>query len=267
MIIFKFFFKIISFLAKKLGYLVTIKKIKYNINYEIVDKNSWTPYLNFKNNKKLKLYFDTIYKSNSSHSDSFYKQLRFYSLFNIVENILKRDNYENFAECGCWKGHSSLGILNIMEQYSFKKKIFIFDSFEGGLSEKNDKDINLKRYIQNNKEIINQKNYFKSNYVDVVKLLENFNHAIIEKGWIPEVFEVAKDKKFSFVHIDVDLYQPTYDAINFFFNRLEKGGVIICDDYNCSDFPGAKLAIDKYLKNIKVNLFYEIPLGGCIIIK
>ena len=51
MIIVKFFFKLISFIAKKLGYLVTIKKIKYNINYEIVDKNSWTPYLNFNDNK------------------------------------------------------------------------------------------------------------------------------------------------------------------------------------------------------------------------
>ena len=265
MIIIKFIFKIIEFFADKLGYLITIKKIKSNINVEIIDKNTWTPYLN--KNKKLKLYFETIYKSKSNHSDSFYKQLRFYSLFNIVENILKKKNYANFAECGCWKGHSSLGILKMMEEYNFKKKFFIFDSFEGGLSDKNDKDINPKRYIQNNKEILNQKNYFKSSFEDVNKLVENFNYAIINKGWIPEVFKIVKDEKFSFVQIDVDLYQPTYDSIEFFFNRLENGGVIICDDYNCSDFPGAKLAIDKYLKNVKVNFFYEIPLGGCVIIK
>ena len=48
---------------------------------------------------------------------------------------------------------------------------------------------------------------------------------------------------------------------------IEVGGIIICDDYNCSDFPGAKNAIDEFIKNKSINLFYEIPLGGCIIIK
>jgi hypothetical protein len=46
-----------------------------------------------------------------------------------------------------------------------------------------------------------------------------------------------------------------------------EGGVIHCDDYNISQFTGCKDAIDEYLKDKKINLFYETPLGGCFIIK
>ena len=46
------------------------------------------------------------------------------------------------------------------------------------------------------------------------------NFIILLKGWIPSRFEEVKDKNFSFVHIDVDLYQPTLDSLNFFNNFI-----------------------------------------------
>jgi hypothetical protein len=35
------------------------------------------------------------------------------------------------------------------------------------------------------------------------------------KGWIPDRFVEVRDKSFCFVHIDVDLYQPTSDSLHF----------------------------------------------------
>ena len=76
-----------------------------------------------------------------------------------------------------------------------------------------------------------------------------------------------KNEKFSFVHIDVDLYEPTMKSLEFFFPRLVKGGIIVCDDYNSNIFNGAKKAWDKYFKNIKFDYFFHNPLGGCFLIK
>ncbi len=253
--------------SKLFGYKIDINKISSNTNYTLVDKNSWEPFLNIDNNSIFKIYNEAIKKSQSEYSDSFLKQLRFYSLFEIVKNILLKKNYENFAECGCWKGHSSYGISILLEQYKFNKKFFIFDSFEGGLSNKTKNDVNMKRYIQNKDEIMKQKNYFYSKFEDVKDLMQPFNFVKIYKGWVPDVFKEIKEEKFSFVHIDLDLYDPTLKSIEFFFNKLTYGGIIICDDYNSSDFPGAKLAIDNFIKDKKFSLFYEVPLGGCIIIK
>jgi hypothetical protein len=86
------------------------------------------------------------------------------------------------------------------------------------------------------------------------------------KGWIPQRFSEVENKKFQFVHIDVDLYQPTYDSLKFFFHRLIDGGVIVCESYNMSELPGANKAFE-YLKDKKVNFFYESPFGGCFLIK
>lgn len=260
--------KIILIFGKYLGYDISIHKKSSNIEYIFVDKNSWRPFLDSDKNYLQNLYKESLEKSDSIYSDSFEKQLRFYSLFNIVENILKNKNYKNFVECGCWKGHSTLGIAKLMEKYSFNKNFYVFDSFEGGLSEKNEKDKNLNRYIQTKKDITHQKQYFESDYDKVLQLFHKYSFVEIYKGWIPDVFkDLEKNIKISFLHLDVDLYQPTYDSLDFFYDMVEVGGIIICDDYNSSDFPGAKIAIDEFMKNKSINLFYEVPLGACIIIK
>ena len=49
----------------------------------------------------------------------------------------------------------------------------------------------------------------------IYKSYQNF--VKIYKGWIPDRFEEVKDKNFSFVHLDVDLYEPTYESLNYFF--------------------------------------------------
>jgi hypothetical protein len=98
-------------------------------------------------------------------------------------------------------------------------------------------------------------------------VLKEFSFVKTYNGWIPKRFKEVDDKSFSLVHVDVDLFAPTFDTVDFFFPRLVKGGAIICDDYNSSQFPGAKDAWDKYFKNQKFDFFYESPFGGCFIIK
>ena len=51
------------------------------------------------------------------------------------------------------------------------------------------------------------------------------------------------DLKFSFVHIDFDLYNSTIDTFNFIKNRLEKNAIILFDDYNLINQEGVKKAV------------------------
>ena len=46
-----------------------------------------------------------------------------------------------------------------------------------------------------------------------------------------------------------------------------KKGIIVIDDYNLTQFSGAKQAVDEFLKTIEYDFFYESSLGGCFIIK
>ena len=60
--------------------------------------------------------------------------------------------------------------------------------------------------------------------------------------------------KFSFVHLDFDLYQPTIDCFNFIKDRLEKNAIILVDDYNFINQEGVKKAV----KDLKIDLSKSI---------
>jgi len=71
-----------------------------------------------------------------------------------------------------------------------------------------------------------------------------FPRAAIQAGWIPEVFAQLPDAAWSFIHLDVTLYEPTLAALAYFHPRLSKGGVILCEG---SIFcPGAEAAVREY---------------------
>ena len=214
----------------------------------------------------LKIYFESLEKANNNKNDNFKKRYRFFSLWQLVQHSLKTSANFNFAECGCFKGQSSYIISSLLKTNNFKNNFFIFDSFEG-LSEYNDVDRKLKNKTVTSVEENRRRKSFTSDFTKVSKLLDPFNFVKIYKSWIPSDFEKVKDIKFQFVHIDVDLYQPTYDSLEFFFPRLVDGGIIVCDDYNFSDFPGAKVAWDEYFKDKEHSFSYEVPLGSKFIIK
>jgi hypothetical protein len=69
---------------------------------------------------------------------------------------------------------------------------------------------------------------------------------VIHAGWIPDCFSEVVDRSFCFVHIDVDLYEPTLASLEFFGSRMVPGGIIVCDDYGFETCPGARRAGDEF---------------------
>lgn len=160
------------------------------------------------------------------------------------------------AECGVYKGAGSYVICESNRKNShFRRKHHIFDSFEG-LSAPNALDGshwskgNLSHPMDSTAELLSE---FKLD-------IEFF------KGWIPDRFSDVADCKYAFVHIDVDLYQPTFDSMAFFYQRLNNGGIIVCDDYGFTSCPGARLAVDKFLSD-KPEKMISLPNGGGFMIK
>ena len=56
------------------------------------------------------------------------------------------------------------------------------------------------------------------------------------------------EQKYRMIHIDVDLYRPTLDCLEYFGPRLELGGIIVLDDYGSPKCPGIKKALDLFLE-------------------
>lgn len=71
------------------------------------------------------------------------------------------------------------------------------------------------------------------------------DNCVVRKGWFPESAYGISDK-FVFVSIDVDLYQPIYAGLEFFFPRLVRGGYIFVHDYNSKKYSGVKAAVREF---------------------
>jgi O-methyltransferase len=153
------------------------------------------------------------------------------------------------AECGVFNGSSSYLICQ-----GLGRPHFMFDSFEG---------MSPPQAIDGA--------YYSANGMrcplETAKAnLAEFENLSFHQGWIPERFRVVSDRRFCFVHIDVQLYQPTRDSIEFFYPRINSGGILVCDDYGFSTCPGARRAVDEFLST-KPEKILEMPCGNAFLIR
>ena len=176
---------------------------------------------------------------------------------NLVQFMrLIKDVPGDTAECGTFEGVSSLLILRHAPAHGVPRTHHIFDSFEG-ISEPGEHD-----------DCQHWRKYSHACPEDRVhKNLHAYSSRFRTwKGWIPSRFHEVADTKFAFVHIDVDLYEPTRDSIAFFYSRLNPGGIVICDDYGCRTCPGATKAMDDFLAD-KEEKMLPFASGGGFMIK
>lgn len=159
------------------------------------------------------------------------------------------------AECGVYRGASSYLICAANEFSSAGRKTHhLFDSF-AGLSTPGRTDGDHWTAGDLTCEL------------DIVRAnLSRFSQTAYYPGWIPARFQEVADRRFSLVHIDVDLHQPTRDSIAFFYPRLSDGGVLVCDDYGIGSCPGATAAVDEYLAD-KPEKMIRLSAGAGFLIK
>lgn len=233
-------------------------------NYKVIDLNYFNRY--YSNKEFIQIYYEALENTNSISRDQTIKQFRYFIVYQMVHHILNSKVAGDIVECGCWRGHSAYIIARILQNRSEERLFFIFDSFEGGLSDKTDEDKKLQANID--AEIVREeKASFYSTTEEVGKNLSEFSFISLHKGWIPEPFPVVSDRKFSFVHLDLDLYQPIKDCLEFFYPRMTKGGIIVVDDYGTTGWPGVTSAVDQFIKKNNINYAIDSSVGNFIIFR
>lgn len=171
-----------------------------------------------------------------------------------LDQLLKLTSYipGDIVECGTYKGVSAYLMCKASVQNG--KIVHLFDSFEG-LSEPGEFDGS---YWEAGRFFMPEEN--------VHNTLAQFSNYKAYKGWIPDRFSEISDKQICFLHIDVDLYEPTKDSLEYFYPRLVPNGVILMDDYGTSTCPGAKKAADEFFAD-KPEEILLLTTGQGLVIK
>lgn len=158
----------------------------------------------------------------------------------------------DLAECGVYQGATAYLLCEATAGTG--KRVHLFDSFQG-LSRPGTSDGDYWRT-----------GALSSEEAHVRRNLAGFEAFELHPGWIPTRFSEVADRRFSFVHVDVDLYQPTRDSVEFFYPRLVPGGLMVLDDYGFANCPGARQAVDEFFLT-RPERVLKLPTGQAFVIK
>ena len=155
----------------------------------------------------------------------------------------------DIAEVGVYRGSTA----KIICEANNGRAVHLFDTFEG-----------LPEPSKDNDEGIFQKSQYTCTLDNVKKRLSSYPNVSFYKGLFPSTGVAVKDSQFSFVHLDVDLYDSTKDSLAFFYPRMTKGGIIISHDYFYS--KGVRKAFDEFFEN-KTEPIIKLVDSQCMIVK
>jgi hypothetical protein len=158
------------------------------------------------------------------------------------------------AECGVYRGGASHTILFANSKSIQSRHHHVFDSFDG-----------ISAPVGEDGDYWTRGDLTASEQI-AIDALREYPDKTFYRGWIPDRFNEVALKQFSFIHVDVDLYQPTKDSIEFFYPRMATGGIFVCDDYGLKVCPGATKACDEFLRD-KVEKIISMPDGAGYFVK
>jgi O-methyltransferase len=196
--------------------------------------------------------------------DEKFHQLNLYNIRNVVYWYKYFEMIQNIpgdiVECGVGRGRSLLIIcaLNYLMEESEENQrvIYAYDSFEGfPTPTKEDKSERKPKRGDWSFSPSGKYKYSK----ELTKLILEIGDIpfdkekiVIKKGYFKEVLKDHPDQPIALLHIDGDLYQSYMDTLNFLFDKVIRGGIIVFDDFFVTDlgedrWPGSRRAVQEFL--------------------
>ena len=171
---------------------------------------------------------------------------RVHRLSRLVEESLALEG--ETAECGCFRGMSSYVICAIEREHrpGYDGRFHhVFDSFQG-LSTPQAEDFSPDTdSAAAPVDGMRKAGAFSASLDEVRANLAEFPGIDYQPGWLPGSLDGVVERRYRFLHLDLDLYAPTAGALEYFWPRLVSGAYVACDDYG---WPGGRRAIDEFAR-------------------
>ncbi len=168
-----------------------------------------------------------------------------YSIFAAVQQTAKVPG--DIAEVGVYQGGSS----KLICEAKGARHLHLFDTFAGLPSPQG---IDCPFFTEGK---------YACTLDSVRQYLCSYSGVTFHEGLFPETAAPIRNHRFSFVNLDVDLYESTRSCLEFFFPRMSPGGVVISHDYFAS---GVKAAFDEFFTDRPEPLI-ELSGDQCMVIK
>lgn len=165
-----------------------------------------------------------------------YFDIRSATLLRLADRILQKQVPGAAAELGVYKGELAWKLNALFPDRS----LYLFDTFEGFDA----RDIAAETSAGYSRAA--KGDFSDTSAEAVLARLPHPEQAVIRKGFFPETASGLSDVRYAFVSLDADLYAPILAGLEYFYPRLNPGGVILLHDYNNGRFRGARQAVEDY---------------------
>lgn len=154
--------------------------------------------------------------------------LRLNNLHKCLDEVRKNNIDGDFIETGVWRGGACIFVKKYFEFYNMNKKVFVADSFEGLPKPEHPEDEgdhhHTMKFLQVSLDEV------KNNFQMHQALDEN---VVFLKGWFSDTLPQNEQiKKLCILRMDGDMYKSTMDVFESCYNKLQKNGFVIIDDYS-----------------------------------
>ena len=154
----------------------------------------------------------------------------------------------DMAEVGVYQGVSA----KLISMASDGGSLHLFDTYAGL------PDVDADEYGRM------RKGHYAASLPSVQAYLADRPNVSFYQGLFPDTAGPVEDRRFSFVHLDVDLKSSTLGCLEFFYPRMVPGGIILTHDYSYLD--GVRAAYAEFLAD-RPERPIELPSSQAMLVK
>ncbi|MGE4168420.1 MAG: TylF/MycF/NovP-related O-methyltransferase [Candidatus Babeliales bacterium] len=164
----------------------------------------------------------------------------------------------DYVEIGVYVGGSALTALHYMKFAGMQRKSYFLDTFDGMTYEEAHQSPDL--IWDNTHKLWGVEQTM--NYVSDLLKTTGQHYKLVQSNICADLLP-KEIEKIVVCNVDVDLYEPTLEALNKVAPLVVKGGIIICEDPTSTPtLVGALLAMEEFLLTEMGSKFLKILVGG-----
>jgi hypothetical protein len=171
----------------------------------------------------------------------------------------------DFVECGVNTGFISSAILQRLNWGIVDRRYYLIDTFAGPVTSQFSQE-----EIQRGRLKVAEGYISKGAYeTDIARVRANFAewpNAVVVQGAVPDILPAVDTSSVAFLHLDMNCAYPERAALEYFWNRLSPGALVLLDDYAYYGYESQTAAIDTAARSLGFDVL-SLPTGQGLIIK
>jgi hypothetical protein len=175
-----------------------------------------------------------------------------------VASRIAGGDQRNFVEMGVCDGLTAWYASQARQNLKCGGQFFLYDAWEG-----------MRADLLTPSEGKSAGSY---DYLDIANTKKNLSLCgtddfIFNKGYIPESFADYKNpEKLAWMHIDLNSSIPTIASLDFFWDRMLPGGVVLLDDFAWPGYEDTRTEVEKWCERQGLDIL-QFPTGQALMSK